>query len=160
MRRKELTRLCVGVVALATVVAACGSAGTPSASPGPSAGASSTSPGPSTDSAKVTLTLWQNLGQGNQADVVPKLIAAFEKTHPNITINNVQQPRSQYFALLSAAAISQTGPDLVNMWTGLFTMQYRSYLENLKGLVPSADLANVTGLEWSSVGSTHRTART
>jgi len=152
MRRKELTRLCVGVVALATVVAACGSAGTPSASPGPSAGASSTSPGPSTDSAKVTLTLWQNLGQGNQADVVPKLIAAFEKTHPNITINNVQQPRSQYFALLSAAAISQTGPDLVNMWTGLFTMQYRSYLENLKGLVPSADLANVTGLEWSSVG--------
>lgn len=101
---------------------------------------------------KVTLTLWQNLGQGNQAKVVPALIAAFEKTHPDITINNVQQPRANYFALLSAAAISQTGPDLVNMWTGLFTMQYRSYLENLKLLVPATDLANVTGLAWSSVG--------
>ncbi len=141
MRRKQLTRIWVGVVALAMAVAACSSASAPNASPEGSA-----------NSAPVTLTLWQNLGQGNQAQVVPKLIAAFEKSHPNITINNVQQPRAQYFALLSAAAISQTGPDLVNMWTGLFTMQYKSYLENLKGLVPAADLANVVGTEWSSVG--------
>jgi raffinose/stachyose/melibiose transport system substrate-binding protein len=142
-------------VALAMVVAACSSSSAPSTNPASSPSAPSTNPAESaapTSTEKVTLTLWQNLGQGNQADVVPKLIAAFEKTHPNITINNVQQPRAQYFALLSAAAISQSGPDLVNMWTGLFTMQYRSYLENLKGLVPSADLANVTGTEWSSVG--------
>ncbi|HUX20542.1 MAG TPA: ABC transporter substrate-binding protein, partial [Spirochaetia bacterium] len=100
----------------------------------------------------VTLTLWQNLGQGNQAQVIPVLISAFEKLHPNITVNNVQQPRANYFALLQAAAVSQSGPDMVNMWTGLFTMQYKLYLENLKGLVPASDLANVVGTEWSSVG--------
>lgn len=152
MRRKQQTSIWVGVVALAMAVAACSSASAPSASPGGSASAPSASPEGSANSAPVTLTLWQNLGQGNQATIVPKLIAAFEKSHPNITINNVQQPRAQYFALLSAAAISQSGPDLVNMWTGLFTMQYKSYLENLKGLVPAADLANVVGTEWSSVG--------
>lgn len=102
--------------------------------------------------AKVNLTLWQNLGQGNQATVVPTLISAFEKQHPNITISNVQQPRPNYFALLQAAAVSQSGPDLVNMWTGLFTLQYKSYLENLKSLVPGSDLSRLVGTEWSSVG--------
>lgn len=103
----------------------------------------------------VTLTLWQNLGQGNQAQVVPVLIKAFEKLHPNITIENVQQPRANYFALLQAAAVSQSGPDLLNMWTGLFTMQYRSYLENLNSWVPKSDLARVVGTKWSSVGFDH-----
>lgn len=146
MRWQRRGRLSVGILMLATLAAACGSGST--ASPSTNGGG----PGGSPDSGKVTLTLWQNLGQGNQAKVVPTLIAAFEKTHPNITINNVQQPRANYFALLSAAAIAQSGPDIVNMWTGLFTMQYRSYLANLQPLVPSADLANVSGLEWSSVG--------
>lgn len=133
------------LVAVAALIAACSSSAT--SAPGGGGAAASAGAG-----APVTLTLWQNLGQGNQALVVPPLIAAFEKLHPNITIKNVQQPRANYFALLSTAAISKSGPDMVNMWTGLFTMQYRSYLQNLKGLVPASDLANVTGTEWSSVG--------
>ncbi|MHB1613619.1 MAG: ABC transporter substrate-binding protein [Actinomycetes bacterium] len=98
------------------------------------------------------LVLWQNLGNGTQAQVVPALISAFEKTHPNITVQNVQQPRANYFALLQAAAVSRSGPDLVNMWTGLFTMQYKSYLQNLTSWVPGSDLARMSGLRWSSVG--------
>ncbi len=100
----------------------------------------------------VNLTLWQNLGNGDQAQAVPVLIKAFEKTHPGITVTNVPQPRANYFALLQAAAVSQSGPDIVNMWTGLFTMQYRSYLENLKPWVPASDIARMSGTQWSSVG--------
>ncbi len=106
----------------------------------------------------VKLTLWQNLGNGNQATVVPILIKAFEKANPTITITNVAQPRSNYFALLQAAAVSKTGPDLVNMWTGLFTMQYRSYLTNLKSWVPAQDLQRMGGTQWSSVGFNKPTA--
>ncbi len=102
--------------------------------------------------APVKLVLWQNLGNGDQAQAVPLLINAFEKTHPGITITNVAQPRANYFALLQAAAVSQSGPDIVNMWTGLFTMQYRSYLENLKPWVPASDIKQMGGTEWSSVG--------
>ncbi len=168
MARTRWARLLVGVVSLGVVAAGCTSAVTSSTAPAAATGGASASAGtaaaassapsvaassnPSTTAGKVTLTLWQNLGQGNQAQVVPPLIAAFEKLHPNITIDNVQQPRANYFALLQAAAVSKTGPDIVNMWTGLFTMQYRSFLENLQPLVPASDLANVTGTEWSSVG--------
>jgi ABC-type glycerol-3-phosphate transport system substrate-binding protein len=79
---------------------------------------------------------------------------AFHKLHPNITVNVVSQPATNYFAQLQAAAISKTGPDLAVMWTGLFTLQYKDFLVNLKGKVPAADLARVdpNALKWTSDG--------
>lgn len=130
-----------GGVSLSLALAACGSSA-----------ASSTASTQPASSQKVNLVLWQNLGNGNQAQMIPVLIKAFEKQNPNITITNVQQPRSNYFSLLQAAAVSKSGPDMVNMWTGLFTLQYKSYLEPLGSLIPKSDLANVGGLEWSNVG--------
>ncbi len=40
------------------------------------------------------------------------------------------------------------------MWTGLFTLQYKNFLVNLKGKVPAADLARVdpNALKWTSSG--------
>ncbi|MHB8191300.1 MAG: ABC transporter substrate-binding protein [Ferrimicrobium sp.] len=125
-----------GLLGLSMLAAACGSTTASSAQ----------------SSAKVNLILWQNLGNGTEAQVVPVLIKAFEKSHPNITVTNVEQPRANYFALLQTAAVAKSGPDLVNMWTGLFTMQYKSYLEPLGKYVPASDLANVGGTQWSNVG--------
>ncbi len=144
MNLKRRGGLTAAAIAMSLLAAACGSA----------AGASGSSSSASTvaSAAKVNLVLWQNLGNGNQAQMVPVLIKAFEKQHPNITITNVQQPRANYFALLQAAAVSRSGPDLVNMWTGLFTMQYKSYLEPLAKWVPASDLARMNGLQWSNVG--------
>ena len=64
------------------------------------------------------------------------LAKAFHKLHPNVTINVVSQPADNYFALLQAAAVSKTGPDLAVMWTGLFTLQYKNFLTNLQGQDP------------------------
>jgi len=100
----------------------------------------------------VTLTLWQNYGTEANATATDRLVAAFEKLHPNIKINVVAQPASNYFSLLQAAAISHTGPDLAVMWTGLFTLQYKGYLENLKPWVPASDLARMEGLRWTAEG--------
>jgi raffinose/stachyose/melibiose transport system substrate-binding protein len=36
------------------------------------------------------------------------------------------------------------------MWTGLFALQYKSYLQNLKGVVSAAALAKEGSLSWSS----------
>ena len=66
------------------------------------------------------------------------LATAFEAANPNVTVSLVSQPGDNYFALLKAAAISKTGPDLAVQWTGLFTLQNKSYLQNLKGLIPDA----------------------
>ncbi len=135
-------------VACAAVLAACGgsSTTTPSATTDTSGGASTSAPAP------VTLTLWHNYGDNGSGKATHDLVAGYMKAHPNVTIKVVSQPADNYFALLQAAAVSKTGPDMAVMWSGLFTLKYKSYLQNLKGLVPDATLATVKGTEWTSDG--------
>jgi len=96
---------------------------------------SSSSGGSSSASGPVTLTIWENYGTEQNATALKNLAAAFHKQHPNVTVNVVSQPADNYFALLQAAAVSKTGPDLAVMWTGLFTLQYKDFLTNLQGKV-------------------------
>lgn len=106
--------------------------------------------GPATASAKTTLTLWQNYGTTQNAVATTALIKAYEKANPNVTIKDVAQPGTSYFAQLQAAAISGNGPDLAVMWTGIYDLQYSKFLVNLKSHVPAADLAKMGGLQWES----------
>src|SRR5580704_19750645 len=103
-------------------------------------------------SSPVTLTIWENYGTEQNATALKNLAKAFEAQHKNVTINVVSQPADNYFALLQAAAVSKTGPDLAVMWTGLFTLQYKEFLTNLKGKIPAADLARIdpNALKWTS----------
>ena len=135
MRRKALAL--VAVVAATTALAACSS----------SSGGGSSSSG---SSEPVTLTLWHNYGTEQNAVATQNLVKAFEDANPNITIKVVSQPADNYFSLLQAAAVSKTGPDLAVMWTGLFTLKYKSWLVNLKGKIPDSDLSKVGGLKWVS----------
>ena len=106
--------------------------------------------GPASASAKTTLTLWQNYGTEQNAVATKNLIAAFEQKNPNIKIVDVPEPGTSYFQLLQSAAISGKGPDLAVMWTGIYDLQYSSYLVNLKGNVPAADLAKMEGMQWEA----------
>ncbi len=128
--------LVAGVAVLAMLGAACSS----------SSGGSSSSSGP------VTLTIWHNYGTEQNATALKNLAAAFHKLHPNVTVNVVSQPATNYFALLQAAAVSKTGPDLAVMWTGLFTLQYKDFLTNLQGKIPASALARIDpdALKWTS----------
>jgi len=130
--------LVAGVAATALLAAACGSSG------GSGGSGSASSP--------VTLTIWHNYGTEQNATALQNLAKAFEKIHKNVTVNVVSQPADNYFALLQAAAVSKTGPDLAVMWTGLFTLQYKDFLTNLKGKIPAADLARIdpAALKWTS----------
>ena len=96
------------------------------------------------------ITIWHNLGTTQNATAVKGLTDAYTKLHPDVTFKLVDQPADNYFALLQAAAISKKGPDMALMWTGLFALQYKSYLQNLKGTVAASALANVGSLNWSS----------
>ena len=121
---------------------------------GLTAACGSSSGGGGASSGPVTLTVWHNYGTEQNATALANMAKAFHKLHPNITVNVVSQPATNYFAQLQAAAISKTGPDLAVMWTGLFTLQYKDFLVNLKGKVPAADLARVdpNALKWTSDG--------
>jgi raffinose/stachyose/melibiose transport system substrate-binding protein len=129
--------LVAGVAMAAILATACSSSGGTS---------SSSASGP------VTLTVWENYGTEQNATALKNMAAAFHKLHPNVTVNVVSQPADNYFALLQAAAVSKTGPDLAVMWTGLFTLQYKDFLTNLQGKVPASALARIDpdALKWTS----------
>jgi len=116
---------------------------------GCSSGSSSSS---SSSAGPVTITIWHNYGTEQNATALNNLAKAFEKLHPNVKVNVVSQDASNYFAQLQTAAISKNGPDLAVMWTGLFTLQYKSFLQNLKTEIPAADLARIdpNALKWTS----------
>ena len=96
----------------------------------------------------VTLTLWHNYGTESNAVATKNLVAAFEQLHPNITIKVVSQPADNYFALLQAASISHTGPDLAVQWTGLFDLKYQKFLLNLKPYFSAAEIAKINGAQY------------
>ena len=139
MRR---TALVATAVATAAILAACSSGGS-----SPTAAGSSGS-----GSSPITLTLWHNYGTEQNAVATRKLTDAYHALHPNVTFKVVSQPGDNYFSLLQASAVSKTGPDLAVMWTGLFTLKYKSFLVNLKDKIPAATLSRVQGLQWMSDG--------
>ncbi|HCU92104.1 MAG TPA: hypothetical protein DHU96_04955 [Actinobacteria bacterium] len=129
--------LVAGVAVAAMLATACSSGG---------------SSGSGSGSGPVTLTIWHNYGTEQNATALQNLAKAFHQLHPNIAVNVVSQPADNYFALLQAAAVSKTGPDLAVMWTGLFTLQYKNFLTNLQGKIGAADLARIdpNALKWTS----------
>lgn len=138
MRRAAIV---VAGLAAAALLAACSSSGG-SASDGSAAAGGDT---------PVTLTLWHNYGTEQNAIATQALTEAYTKAHPNVTFDIVSQPGDNYFALLQAAAVSKTGPDLAVMWSGLFYLPYKDWLVNLKGVVPQESLDKVQGLEAMSI---------
>ncbi|MGH2595640.1 MAG: ABC transporter substrate-binding protein [Actinomycetota bacterium] len=141
MRRSKML---AGLAIMIVIAAACSSNN--------GGGGSSASASASTGGEPVTITIWHNYGTEQNATALQNLVDAFQTANPNITVDVVSQPGDNYFALLKAAAISKTGPDLAVQWTGLFTLQDKSYLQNLKGLIPDADLARIDpdALKWTS----------
>jgi ABC-type glycerol-3-phosphate transport system substrate-binding protein len=131
--------IATAALAAATLAACGGGSSTGGASANGSGGA-----------APVTLTLWHNYGTEQNAVATQKLTDAYTKLHPDVTFKLVSQPGDNYFSLLQAAAVSKSGPDLAVMWTGLFTLKYKSFLTNLKDKIPADQLKRVEGLEWMS----------
>lgn len=146
MNRKLLPLL----AALMIVGQACGAGTTSSPSASSGGGVTPSESAVASTAAPVTLTLWHNYGAEGNATVTEALANAYMAAHPNVTIELVSQPADNYFALLKAAAIAKTGPDLMTMWTGLFALQNQGYLEPLNDYVPVDTLKQFDGINWCS----------
>ena len=142
------------LLAIATTLTIVAAACSGSSSPAPSTAASQpgVSANPTAAPEPVTLTLWHNYGTEANAQVTDALVKAYVAANPNVTINVVSQPADNYFALLKTAAIGESGPDLMTMWTGLFALQNQGYLEPLNSYIPADTLKQFTGIDWCSKG--------
>ncbi len=163
VRHRRLTLPFTGLLLASLALQACSSSASPTPSiaapsAAPSAAASAgagASPAPSASQIAggqpVKISLWHNYGVEANTTATENLVKAYEALHPNVTIDVVSQPANNYFALLSAAAISKTGPCLATMWTGLFMLQNKAYLEKLSPTyIPEDTLKQYAGIEWAS----------
>lgn len=148
-----------GAVLLAVVMAACSSTAQSPAASAPAAsapaGASSTPAAePSAAAAPVTLTFWGDPTFGPGARGLPDvkvvgdyeaaLVAAFQETHPNVTINVQINPYEDVTTKTTAAIAAGTPPDLIR------TTSNRQYdwnklapdlIYDLKDLLPAETIA-------------------
>lgn len=99
-----------------------------------------------------TITIWHNYGTEVNTTALNAVVAAFEKADPDIKVNVVSQPADNYFALLTAASISHSAPDIAVMWTGVWDLKYAHLLADLRPLLPAAELDQMKGLRWASEG--------
>ena len=139
MNRKST--LAIATLVLAAVASQGCGASTQSAGPAASAGADS----------PVTISLWHNFGTQSETTVTENLVKAYEAAHPNVTIDLVSQPATNYFDLMQAAAISKTGPCLATAWSGLYLFKYMNWMEKLNpDYIPTDTLKQINGIEWAS----------
>lgn len=126
MNHKYLTALAV-IAASALLVCGCGS-------PGKSA-AQSASTTPSG-----TITMW-SFNESTQA--TKDLITSFETKYPGTTVTVIDQPGSNYFALLQASVSSGKAPDVFTMFPGGYQQQFADYSLDLSKYISRSDLEAV-----------------
>jgi raffinose/stachyose/melibiose transport system substrate-binding protein len=148
--------LAAGVLLASLMAGACSSSATTAptanaAATAPAASAAASAAAPSVAAPPVTINLWHNYGTEANTTATENLVKAYEALHSNVTINVVSQPANNYFDLLRAAAIAKTGPCLATMWTGLFMLQNKTYLEKVSPTyIPEDTLKQFAGIEWAS----------
>lgn len=73
-------------------------------------------------------------------------IARFEEEHPGVTVEVIDQPVDGIHDLFKAANISQEGPDVIGLWSGTATNEYKDNLLALDGYMTEEELDMYTGL--------------
>lgn len=98
---------------------------------------------PADDGAKKVVTIWSWSPISRTMD---KMIAAFEEEHPDIKIDfTYYNYDPEYLSALSAAAASDSLPDIIATQPGSLTQQYADYLIDLSGYAEKS-----WGADWGS----------
>ncbi|MEA9983940.1 MULTISPECIES: ABC transporter substrate-binding protein [Subtercola] len=88
------------------------------------------------------VTLWS---YGKVQPSMTKLIAGFEAANAGTTVNVIEEPGDQYFALLRAALTSGQGPDIFQMFPGGYQHQFSDYSLDLSKSIPRSEFEAVQG---------------
>lgn len=82
--------------------------------------------------------------------LISKLITEFEEQNPGVTIDlTICEPSPEIFAKFKAAAISKSGPDIINLWSGTYLFDLAQVLLPLNDYIPAEDREEITS--WNEV---------
>lgn len=96
----------------------------------------------------VTLHYWSSTSVSDPAWLwMQAAIKLFEQRHPGdkVVIDKYSNAQA-LFTAFHAASIAGKGPDLIDLWTGLFTLREKSFLLPLNSYLSAADKARLVGL--------------
>lgn len=99
------------------------------------------------------LTIWA-YGAIDSTPHLQPLVTGFEKKYPDVKVNLVAQPSENYYAMLKAAIVSKTGPDIFGMFPGGYESQFAPYSLDLTKLVPKKTLDAIGARYYSASGTT------
>ncbi len=85
--------------------------------------------------ARVTVTVWS---WSPVAPTMKRMVAAIERSHPDIRIKAMVESQPAYLAALKAAGASGTLPDLIGLPPGAYTQEYRPQLQPLDDIAADA----------------------
>ena len=96
--------------------------------------------------AKVNLTFWwwaESDAPGADAWMT-ETVAAYEKIHPNVTINIVPQSTDTLISAFQSAVTAKSGPDMASQWaTGpLLGFVWQNAVAPISDYVPSSEISN------------------
>lgn len=105
---------------------------------------------------EIKLTMWDQVHVTTDEQKKPKdewyiskAIARFEQENPGVTIDvSTEADASQVIPKLKAAAAAKNGPDIANVWTGMYVTSLADIVLHLDGKVPQEDLDNISGWDY------------
>ncbi|MBJ6361492.1 ABC transporter substrate-binding protein [Paenibacillus sp. GCM10012307] len=115
----------------------------------------STPPSGSAPSESVKLVFWNN-GLKSTDDTGTKkkdelalfrYVKKFEEENPGVTIEVVDKPADNIATLLKAASVSKDGPDLIGLWAGGATNDFKHLLVPLDPYLTNEEKAQYSGLD-------------
>lgn len=96
----------------------------------------------------VGLKLKDDSGQKTPEELAAnRYIKQFETDHPGVTVEVIDQPVDAIHDLFKAANISQEGPDVVGLWSGTSTNEYKENLLALDSYLTEDEISSYTGLD-------------
>lgn len=117
--------------------------------PGTNAPVAENNAAPAQGDEHINITFW-TMWDGGDVTVARKIVDEYNSTHPNVTIDFVQQEFSQYSTKFKTAIANGTGPDLAVQYVG-------GFIDSMKndGLIQSISaLAESVGVEIDYAGYT------
>lgn len=150
---KKLTSLLLALVMAGTLLAGCSSSGgNDTSKPVEASGTSATEA-----SEDAQLVFWcsafytpEETKKSQDEWVISQLINKFEEENPGTTVDlSIVEPSPEVFAKFKAAALSNSGPDVINLWSGTYLFDLAEVLLPLNEYIPQEDKDAITA--WNAV---------
>ena len=138
---KNIGKMITAVALFALILTSCAPAVAPTAAPATAAPATLA---PVTTPVHLVVWWWGEQEAPGAQKWMDETVAAYEKLHPNVTIDTVLQSTDSLIPAFASAATAKSGPDIQYFWGGTYTLEpaWQGSLIPINDLIPANELSH------------------